>query len=77
MYYGEKFKHKAESMRKLIIFSCITALSACGSMPIQSSMQSSFNGERYQPGPTNIHDSRFGNPAFYSESDGMRLPSFE
>jgi hypothetical protein len=40
-------------------------------------MQSSFNGERYQSGPTDIHDSRFGNPAFYSESDGMRLPSFE
>jgi hypothetical protein len=64
-------------MQKPIIFSCIGALPACGSMPIQSSIQSNFKGESYQSGPANIHDSRFGNAAFYSESDGMRLPTFE
>lgn len=64
-------------MQKLLAL-CAAALtlSACGSMPtMQSSMQSDFNGQRYESGPTSIQDARFGNPEFYSESD-IRLPQF-
>ena len=64
-------------MRILMIVGGLCLLSACASMPMESSMQSSFNGQRFESGPTDIHDSRFGNPSFYSESDDMRLPSFE
>jgi hypothetical protein len=78
MYADRSSLLKAGSMRKLVILFGVAALSACGSMPaMQSSVQSSFNGESYDSGPTSIRDPRFANPAFYSESDGMRLPSFE
>jgi len=77
MYYVGTSKLKVASMRKLMVLGGLCLLSACASMPMESSMQSSFNGQRFESGPTNIHDSRFGSPSFYSESDDMRLPSFE
>jgi len=64
-------------MRNLFALCAVLTLSACGSMPtVQSSMQSNFNGQRYVSGPTNIRDARFGNPAFYSDSDDLPLPQF-
>ncbi|HTV98253.1 MAG TPA: hypothetical protein VMA54_21005 [Steroidobacteraceae bacterium] len=63
-------------MRKLLAVFALLMLSACASMPMmESSMQSDFNGQRYVSGPTNIQDARFGNPEFYSDSDGP-LPQF-
>jgi hypothetical protein len=63
-------------MRKLLLLPAVLLLSSCASMPLDSSSLMQFNGQSFQSGPTSIHDARFGSPEFYSESDGMRLPSF-
>jgi hypothetical protein len=39
-------------------------------------MQMNMNGRSFQSGPTDIHDARFGNPEFYSDSDDTPLPAF-
>ncbi len=67
-------------MHKVFVLCTVGAalmLSACESMPTMgSSMQSNFNGQQYVSGPTSIRDPRFGSPAFYSESDDIRMPQF-
>lgn len=63
-------------MRNILFLSVLVLLSSCASMPLGSSTGLQFNGQSFQSGPTDIHDARFGNPEFYSESDSMRLPSF-
>jgi hypothetical protein len=64
-------------MQKLLLLPAVALLSACASMPLGSSTQMmQFNGQSFQSGPTSIHDPRLGDPAFYSESDNVQLPSF-
>ena len=60
----------------LLLVPAVLVLSACASTDFGSSVQTNFNGQNFQSGPTDIHDARFRNPAFYSESDNAPLPAF-
>jgi hypothetical protein len=60
-------------MKSLSILACALLLGACSEVPVMhsssSGYSSSFNGYRYQFGPTSIDDPRMRQPSFYMDGD--------
>lgn len=57
-------------MKALITVVSVLLLCSCAGEPVMNgSVQSSFNGNTYTPGPTTADDPRLGSPQFYMNDD--------
>jgi hypothetical protein len=57
-------------MKALFVLVSVLLLCSCAGAPVMSgSVQSSFNGTRYSPGPTSADDPRLRTSQFYMNDD--------
>ena len=62
-------------MKALLILVSVTLLCSCAGAPVMSgSIQSSFNGTTYSPGPTSADDPRLRSAQFYMNDDKSVSP---
>ncbi len=57
----------------LSVLSILMLCSCAGMAPVQGSLQSSVNGNRYVSGPTSADDPRLRSPQFYMNDDASPM----